>query len=419
MHFAKQPEQPVSQVLPINEHGVAGGCLNPSARVAQIGLANVGLVTAQTSAFGNRADIGNRTNLNSGNQSLDFNNYNTNIASNRNWNGGNWNGGNWGVGNWGGNYWNGNYGGWHQGNWGNWYQAPAAWGAAGLATGWLTSSLDNYAYSNPFYAEPTTSAYSAAPADLGSNYFDYSQSIPQAPQVTYNSTYYGPSSDTSGGYTYAPDTSGGYTYAPSSDTSAYAAASDGSAYAQTADIAAPVSTAPASSAAPPASDDSPEPEAFQTFDSARAAFKANDYDKALNEIDRAIKLLPSDATRHEFRALVLFAQGKYREAAMSDYAVLSRGPGWTWETMRDLYSDPEVYTKQLRALEDYTHKHSDASEAHFLLAYHYLVLKYVPQAVKQLNEFEKLVPKDKLAPQLIAAFTPPAGAQASEEPKKS
>jgi hypothetical protein len=56
------------------------------------------------------------------------------------------------------------------------------------------------------------------------------------------------------------------------------------------------------------------------------------------------------------------------------------------------------------------------SDGHFLLAYHYLVLNHVPQAVKQLEQFEKLVPKDKLAPQLVAAFTPPAGAsQASAE----
>jgi predicted Zn-dependent protease len=172
---------------------------------------------------------------------------------------------------------------------------------------------------------------------------------------------------------------------------------------------------PTASDTPAAADDSPPPEAFQTFDSARAAFKANNYAKALREIDRAIKLLPSDVTRHEFRAMVLFAQKKYREAAAGVYAVLSSGPGWNWETVRDLYTDPETYTRQLRALEEYSRKHPDASDAHFLLAYQYLVLNHVPQALKQLDEFEKLVPKDKLAPQLIAAFTPPAGAKPPAE----
>ncbi|HXY37961.1 MAG TPA: tetratricopeptide repeat protein [Planctomycetaceae bacterium] len=367
--------------------------------------------------FGNQ-NIGNRTSIDSGNQSLNVNNFNTNVANNRNWNGGNWNANNW---NGAHNYWNGNYGGWHQGNWGNWYGAPAAWGAAGLATGWLASPLDSYAYSNPFYVAPTV-GYSASVTDPGYNYVDYSQAIPQPPQVTYNSAYYGPSSDTSGGYTYAPDSSGGYTYAPTSnmsggytnDASASAPASDNGAYPPTSDASAPASTA----AAPSASDeDSPPPEAFKAFDSARAAFKANDYDKALREIDRAIKLLPSDVTRHEFRALVLFAQGKYREAAAGIYAVLSKGPGWNWETVRDLYSDPDAYTKQLRALEAYCREHPDASDGHFLLAYQYLVLNHAPQALHQLEKFEKLVPKDKLAPQLISAFTPPPGAQGSADGK--
>jgi hypothetical protein len=31
--------------------------------------------------------------------------------------------------------------------------------------------------------------------------------------------------------------------------------------------------------------------------------------------EKAIKLLPSDATLHEFRALTLFAQKKYKDAA--------------------------------------------------------------------------------------------------------
>jgi hypothetical protein len=89
--------------------------------------------------------------------------------------------------------------------------------------------------------------------------------------------------------------------------------------------------------------------------------------------------------------------------------------------VRDLYPESELYTNQLRALEDFVHKHPDASEGHFLLAYHYLVLNHVPQAIKQLDEFEKIVPKDKLVPQIVAAFTPPAagGDSSSDAAKKS
>ena len=128
---------------------------------------------------------------------------------------------------------------------------------------------------------------------------------------------------------------------------------------------------------------------------------------------------------HEFRAFVLFAQKKYREAAPGVYAVLAAGPGWTWDTVRDLYADPDLYTRQLRALEEYVRKNPDATDGRFLLAYQYLVLNHVPQAVHQLTRFSELVPKDKLSPQLITAFTPrpsdssPGSTPGSEGPAKS
>jgi len=340
----------------------------------------------RTNIIGDRTNIGNRTNINSGNQSVNINN--NNIVNNRTWNNQN----NWQH-NWNGahNGWNQRYDAWHHGNWNNWYRPPAAWYGAGVATGWLASPGDTYVYSNPFYAAPATVAYNTAPTDVSYNYLDYSQSIPQPPlQPT---MAYGDSS-----------------YAAGYD------APTGDAYGPVSDAGPPVAAAAIGSTEPAPADEGPPPEAFQRFDSARAAFKAGDYSQALTEIDAAIKLLPSDVTRHEFRALVLFAQRKYRDAAAGVYAVLSAGPGWSWETMRDLYSDADTYTKQLRALEDYSRNHPDASDAHFLLAYHYLVLNHVPAAVKQLEHFVKLVPQDKLAPQLIAAFTPPAGTTASTGP---
>jgi cytochrome c-type biogenesis protein CcmH/NrfG len=84
--------------------------------------------------------------------------------------------------------------------------------------------------------------------------------------------------------------------------------------------------------------------------------------------------------------------------------------------VRELYPDPEEYTRQLRALEHHVKANPKSSDGCFLLAYHYLVLDHVANAVKELQKFEKLVPQDKLAPQLIAAFTPPARGPASTEP---
>jgi predicted Zn-dependent protease len=169
---------------------------------------------------------------------------------------------------------------------------------------------------------------------------------------------------------------------------------------------APAPTGPDSqeSSAAPAAPEIP-PEATTRFDQARQAFRAEEYDRALKDVEEAIKLLPKDATLHEFRALVLFAQGKFQDAAAGIYAVLAVGPGWNWDTMSALYAKPETYTRQLRALESYARENPKAADCHFLLAYHYLVLGSVPDAVKQFQEFEKLVPTDQLAPQLIKAFT--------------
>jgi tetratricopeptide (TPR) repeat protein len=149
------------------------------------------------------------------------------------------------------------------------------------------------------------------------------------------------------------------------------------------------------------------------FDSARAAFKRGDYAKAQ---EKAIALLPSDATLHEFRALTSFAQQKYQDAAATLYAVLAAGPGWNWVTLKALYPNPDVYTKQLRALEAYTGDHPDAAYAHFQQAYQYLVLASKDAAVKQLEEVVKLQPEDKLSAALVKALT--TGTDAAGEQSK-
>src|SRR5262249_59992153 len=154
-------------------------------------------------------------------------------------------------------------------------------------------------------------------------------------------------------------------------------------------------------------------DANQQFDAARKAFKGGDYAKAQELAEKAIALLPSDATLHEFRGLTLFAQQKYQEAAAALYAVLAAGPGWNWQTMSALYAKPDIYTKQLRALETYTGDHHEAAYAHFLQAYHYLVLGGKDAAVKQLEEVLKLQPEDKLSAALVKALT--TGTAAAQE----
>lgn len=158
--------------------------------------------------------------------------------------------------------------------------------------------------------------------------------------------------------------------------------------------------------------------AIAVFDTARDAFKSGDYPKALQLTNQALAKLPNDSALHEFRALILFALGQYDQAASTLYAVLSVGPGWNWTTLIGLYPSVDVYTTQLRALEDYVRQHPKAAQAHFVLAYHYLTEGYTDQAVSQLKLVQSLQPNDTLTPQLIRQFSKQdEGTTPPQEPK--
>jgi tetratricopeptide (TPR) repeat protein len=177
----------------------------------------------------------------------------------------------------------------------------------------------------------------------------------------------------------------------------------------------PVTVEVASSAAAPGSaEKKPEPaqegpaaaqqEAVGFFDQARDAFAKGEYPEAQRLVESAIEKLPGDATLHEFRALTLFAQKQYQEAAAAIYAVLAAGPGWDWETLKSFYPDVKVYTEQLRALEQYQRDNPAKGFASLLLAYHYLTLDSLDAATKQLQNAVKVEPKDQLSAQLLAAL---------------
>jgi len=148
-----------------------------------------------------------------------------------------------------------------------------------------------------------------------------------------------------------------------------------------------------------------EEQATPLLDAARNAFMQGDYKTALAQVDQAIAQVPNDTVLHEFRGVVLFALGRYKEAAAADYAVLSAGPGWDWTTLSGLYPNVEVYTEQLRALEQYAKSYPAASEAKFLLADHYLTCGHTDAAAAQLKEVVRLNPKDQLSAQLLKSIS--------------
>jgi Flp pilus assembly protein TadD len=148
-------------------------------------------------------------------------------------------------------------------------------------------------------------------------------------------------------------------------------------------------------------------QASANLDSARAAFISGDYAQAMTLSDQAIQQTPNDPTLHEFRAFCLFAMGRYDEAAVPMYTVLSAGPGWDWTTLVSLYPSIDVYTQQLRALEAYCTANVNSVSGRFLLASLYLTQGNNDAAAAILKQVVALQPNDELSAQILSALTAP------------
>ena len=162
----------------------------------------------------------------------------------------------------------------------------------------------------------------------------------------------------------------------------------------------PVASAPAQSSAD---------QALALFGQARDTFKSGDVTLALQQADAALLQSPNDTSLHEFRALCLFALGRYDEAAVPLYAVLAIGPGWDWASLIGLYPNVETYTSQLRRLEAYCTANPQSSASHFVLAYHYLTEGFNDAAAAQLKKVVALKPNDAVATKLLQQMNAPTG----------
>jgi tetratricopeptide (TPR) repeat protein len=161
-------------------------------------------------------------------------------------------------------------------------------------------------------------------------------------------------------------------------------------------------------------DENAPPPGLAEFDAARDAFYQGDYATALSQVNRAISQMPNDPTLHEFRALVLFAQGDYSPAAAALYSVLAVGPGMDWTTMSSLYPSVEIYAQQLRTLEEFVDANPMAADARFVLAYHYLTLGEQDAAVDQLKEVVRQVPESRVARELLMMTAGPDAVPGAE-----
>ncbi|MDR3619424.1 MAG: thioredoxin [Paludisphaera borealis] len=357
--------------------------------VGQIGD-NLGVVNRPS--FNNNinninTNINNVTNVNNINNNVfrGGNNYNVNRGG---WGGGGWGGGgNWNSGWGGGGNWNNGWrggGGWASPYYGNWYQG--GWGGNGFWSGFGAGALTSFGLST-----------------LGSSFGSANYGVMGYPSYGYS---------TMGVYDYFPTWSvsnfnswglGGVanSLVYSNYTNPYYATVVAAQPAQTAvvyDYSQPINVA----APAPAEDVAESTE--QVFSAARDAFKAGDYQHALDLTDQVLKKTPDVPVVHEFRALALFALKRYDEASAVDYAVLSAGPGWNWATLVGLYPNVETYTNQVRELEAVVRGAPTSPSPLFLLAYHYLVQGHKEAAAAQFEKVSQLAPDDKLAASFVKAL---------------
>jgi tetratricopeptide (TPR) repeat protein len=214
---------------------------------------------------------------------------------------------------------------------------------------------------------------------------------------------YGPSSWLYGGSLY------GYGYSPYANPyDSYSPYASSGVVGAPFDYSQPINTV----SAPPAQ--SVVDEAAALFGSARNSFKEGNFALALQQADAALARNPNDSSLHEFRALCLFALGRYDEAATALYAVLSVGPGWDWPTLIGLYPNINVYTAQFRALEDSCQANPQSSSSRFVLAYHYLTQGHFDAAATTLKQVVALKPNDTLAAKLLELLQSPR--QTSTDP---
>jgi uncharacterized protein (TIGR03066 family) len=140
------------------------------------------------------------------------------------------------------------------------------------------------------------------------------------------------------------------------------------------------------------------------YAASRASFLQGDLDSALDAISQAILQMPHNHDMHQFHSLVLFARQEYCKSATVAYAVLQDGPGWTWERLQAFYPSADIYTNQLRSLEQFVTANSSQANVRFLLGYHYLMLNHTDVARRQLTQGFELRSADKLSPRILAGM---------------
>ncbi len=147
-------------------------------------------------------------------------------------------------------------------------------------------------------------------------------------------------------------------------------------------------------------------DATKYADRGEAAFRAGQYADAVKAFRHALIEDPRNGVLQLLLAQGLFATGEFEEAAATLQQGMFALPDDQWpllaKNLGELYSQMTQFQEQLVRLE-----HAPASPAqHFLLAYYYGYLGRTPEAIEQLDAFDKLASGDPVSARLRELWAP-------------
>jgi tetratricopeptide (TPR) repeat protein len=189
---------------------------------------------------------------------------------------------------------------------------------------------------------------------------------------------------------------GGYAYRPTPGVSAYA------------------------SSEPAISSEATNKESSDLYTEAIAAFRDGHYADAARLARRVAADRPRDADVHLLLMLGSFAVGQYRDAAAEAHVVASLGQMPDWPKVYAIYGNVDTYTRQLRALENFTAKTPSAAEGRFLLGFQYAMLGHKEAARSEFLAALKIAPQDRVTAELLikqGGMAPPRIAAIPRESK--
>jgi tetratricopeptide (TPR) repeat protein len=131
-------------------------------------------------------------------------------------------------------------------------------------------------------------------------------------------------------------------------------------------------------------------------------FKIGNYSQAVNELKHAMIDQPRNSgSLSLWLGQAMFAQGEFETAAGLIQAGMNQLPESKWGSVvsnfKQVYSDPQAFTNQLRALEKARNASPDSAALRFLLGYEYGYLNFPRDAARELDKAIQLNPRDPFA----------------------